>query len=70
MTNAAATDQINRDLHNEIDSMRSNLDRVELLAAALNVLSRPVLDYEPRFHHVHRIPAGAHELGKAPVRKQ
>jgi hypothetical protein len=65
MTNEAAADRIKRELADVLDNLRNDLDRVELLAAALTIFSRPVLDYEPRFHHVPR----AHELGQTDTRK-
>jgi len=66
----SALDRVNRDLHGAFDTMRADLDRVELLAVALNVFSQPVLDYEPRFHHLPRVPLAAHELAETPARKQ
>jgi hypothetical protein len=63
---------INRVKHNLLDAldiMRADLDRVELLAAALSVFSRPIPDYEPRFRHLHRVPLSAHELGETAARK-
>ena len=47
MTNLAATERIKRKLDDALDNMRGDLDRVELLAAALSAFSRPVPDYEP-----------------------
>ncbi len=65
MLNEAATDRIKRDLHGILDRMCGDLDRVELLAAALNIFNCPVPDYEPRFHHLHRVMLNAQELGNA-----
>jgi hypothetical protein len=70
MRTESALDRVNRDLHGALDTMRAGLDRVELLAAALGVFSQPVLDYEPHFHHLPRVPLGAHALGEVPARKQ
>lgn len=69
MTSEAAREQIKRELDDVLDTMRSELDRVELLAAALNVFSRPIPDYQPRFHHLNRVASGAQELGKVAGRK-
>jgi hypothetical protein len=55
-------------LDDALDNMRGDLDRVELLAAALSAFSRPVPDYEPRFHHLHRAELSVKELGKAASR--
>jgi hypothetical protein len=65
MTNMAATERIKRDLDDALDNMRGDVDRVELLAAALSAFSRPVPDYEPRFHHLHRAELSVKEFGKA-----
>jgi hypothetical protein len=69
MTNTA-TDRLKRELDAILDSMRNDLDRVELLVTALSVFSRPVPDYEPRFHHLHRAAWNAQELGQAANHKQ
>ena len=69
MTNEATTGRIKRELHDVLDSMRDDLDRIELLAAALSAFSRPIPDYEPRFRHLNRAALNAQELGKAASRK-
>ncbi len=63
MATEASMEKIKRELHRAVDSMRSDLTRVEILTAALSAFSRPVPDYEPAFHHVQRIKLSAHELG-------
>jgi hypothetical protein len=65
MGTEAGMDKIKRELHRAMDSIRSDLTRVEILAAALSAFSRPVPDYEPAFLHVHRLKLSAHELGSA-----
>jgi hypothetical protein len=65
MTNLAATERIKRKLDDALDNMHGDLDRVELLAAALSAFSRPVPDYEPRFHHLHPAELSVKELGKS-----
>ncbi|HSP51221.1 MAG TPA: hypothetical protein VLN61_13785 [Pseudolabrys sp.] len=65
-----AIDRVTRDLHSALNTMRGELDRVELLAVALSVFSRPIPDYEPRFRHLPRVPLSAHELGEMDARKQ
>ncbi|HZL39468.1 MAG TPA: hypothetical protein VFC45_04225 [Pseudolabrys sp.] len=69
MTNEAATDQIKRKLDDALDTMRSDLDRVELLAVGLNAFSRPIPDYEPRFLHLNHATLGTQELGHAARRQ-
>ncbi|HEY1310810.1 MAG TPA: hypothetical protein VGF02_07650 [Pseudolabrys sp.] len=63
MTNEEATDRIKRKLDDALDTMRSDLDRVELLAVALNTFSRPIPDYEPTFRHVRQLTLNSHMLG-------
>ena len=55
-------ERLKGDLHGLVDSMRADLDRVELLVAALNGFSRPIPGYEPRFRHLGGASLGAHEL--------
>ena len=47
MKSETAIDRVRRDLHRVLDNMRADLDRVEILTAALSAFSRPVPDYEP-----------------------
>ena len=48
MRTETAIDRVKRDLHRALDNMRADLDRIEILAAALSAFSKPVPDYEPR----------------------
>lgn len=57
-----AVSRLQRALHEAIDKMRDDLDRVEILTAAIGAFSRPVPDYEPAFRHLHRLPLSAFEL--------
>lgn len=70
MTNEATIDQIKREFDDVLDSMRGDLDRVELLAVAMSAFGRPIPDYEPRFRHLNRAALNVQELGKAASRKQ
>ena len=54
---------VKRELDRVIDTMRRELDRVEILAVALGAFSAPVPDYEPRFHHFGGLTAGAELSG-------
>jgi hypothetical protein len=56
-----ATDRLKRELSRAVETLRADLDRVELLTAARGAFHRPVPDYEPTFRHTHRVTA--HELG-------
>jgi hypothetical protein len=64
MATNAAIDRLKREIHRLLDNMRGELDRVEILIAALNGFSRPVPDYEPRFHHMRHFSLTAHQLGR------
>ena len=57
-----AIDRVRRDLHRVLDHMRADLDRVEILTAALGAFSRPVPDYD-RLPHLRHMTLSAHELG-------
>jgi len=50
------------ELRRVLDNTGSDLARVELLTAALASFSRPVPDYEPRFHHFGARDLSNHEL--------
>jgi len=62
MKSEAAIDRVRRELHRVLDNVRADLDRVEILSAALNAFSKPVPDYEPRFRHVHDATLIAHQV--------
>lgn len=63
MRTESATDRVRRELHRAIDRLRAELDRIEILSAALNAFSKPVPDYEPAFRHVRNADLRTHELG-------
>jgi len=58
-----ATDGMKGELHRLFDRIRGDLDRVEILTAALGAFSRPIPDYEPSFRHLRQSTGNAHELG-------
>ena len=62
MTSNAAIERLRRELYRMIDNTRCDLDRIEILLAALNGFSRPVPDYEPRFQHLRHFSLSAHEI--------
>jgi hypothetical protein len=62
MGSNAAMERLKGELYRLVDHMRADLDRVEILIAALNGFSRPVPGYEPRFRHLRGASLGAHEL--------
>ena len=57
-----AIDRVNSELGRAFEKTRAQLDRIELLAAALAAFSKPVPDYEPRFQHLRRVSLAAREL--------
>jgi hypothetical protein len=59
------THKIANQLQHVLADISHNLDRVEILTAALAGFSRPVPDYEPRFHHLHGATLRDHELRRA-----
>jgi hypothetical protein len=56
-------DRVTRELHRALDNARADLDRVEILTGALWAFSKPVPEYEPRFHHLRDLALSAQELG-------
>jgi hypothetical protein len=63
MRTETAIDRVRHDLHRALDHMRADLDRIEILTAALGAFSRPIPDYEPSFRHMRHLTLTAHELG-------
>jgi hypothetical protein len=62
MLSENATDRLKRELSFAVDQLRADLDRVELLTAALSAFQRPVPEYEPTFRHTQQTSLSAHEL--------
>ena len=58
----AATEQMKRELYRTLDAMRVELDRIEILMAALGAFSEPVPDYEPGFQHLRHLTSKVSEL--------
>lgn len=54
--------RLEQQLNSVVEHMGGDLDRVELLAAALSAFNRPVPDYEPRFRHLRDVPLDDYEL--------
>ena len=63
MRTETAIDRVKRDLHGALDNMRADLDRVDILSAALSAFSKPVPYYEPTFQHMRHLTLNAHEIG-------
>ena len=62
MNSDMAMERVRRDLHRVLDRTRADLDRIEILTAALSAFSRPVPDYEPAFRHMHALALNRHEI--------
>ena len=58
----SATDRMKRELHRLFVNIRGDLDRIEILLAALSAFNRPVPDYEPHFRHLWQPALTAQEL--------
>ena len=56
----APIDRLKSELNRAFEKTRANLDRIEILAAALAAFSAPVPNYEPRFHHLRRLNPAEH----------
>jgi hypothetical protein len=62
MKTDAPIDRVKSELNRAFEKTRVELDRIEILAAALAAFSAPIPSYEPRFHHLRRLNLAAHEL--------
>lgn len=62
MRKESAPEQLRQDLHRLFENIRGDLDRIELLVAAIGAFSRPIPDYEPGFRHLQQSILNAHEL--------
>lgn len=54
MKSDTAIDRVRRELYRVLDHMRADLDRIEILTAALSAFGKPVPEYEPSFQHMHK----------------
>ena len=55
-------EQLKQDLGGALRNVHAELERVEILAAALYGFSAPIPDYEPTFHHLSPVQLNQHEL--------
>lgn len=62
MATDAAIDWVKNELDRTFEKTRSDLNRIEILAAALSAFSAPIPCYEPRFQHLRRSTVKAQEL--------
>lgn len=62
MNSDMTMERVRGDLHRVLDRTRTDLDRIEILAAAMSAFSRPVPDYEPSFRHMNSLALTEHEI--------
>ena len=62
MAKQMATEMLIDELRSTLDKMSRDFNRVELLAAGLAAMSRPIPDYEPEFQHLNRAALHDHEF--------
>ena len=62
MRTETAIDRVTCELHGVLDHMRADIDRIEILMAALSAFRRPVPNYEPAFRNMRHLMLTAHEL--------
>ena len=55
-------DRLKRELQRAVERIRTELDKIEILSAAMSAFTKPVPDYEPGFHHLRHVTASALEL--------
>jgi hypothetical protein len=61
----AAGDRLKRELQRTVERIRVELDKIEILSAAIVAFSKPVPQYEPGFRHLRQVTASALELKSA-----
>jgi hypothetical protein len=62
MQSESAIDRVRRELNSAFDRMRGDLDRIEILTAALAAFNRPVPTYEPTFRHMPHMALSSNQL--------
>jgi hypothetical protein len=62
MNSDTTMDRVRGDLRRVLDRTRTDLDRIEILAAAMSAFSKPVPDYEPSFQHMNSLALHRHEV--------
>ena len=60
--NGTASDRLKRELQHGVERIRTELDKIELLSAAMAAFARPVPDYEFGFRHTRHVAASVMEL--------
>jgi hypothetical protein len=55
-------ERLRQDLSGALRNVHAELERVEILTAALYGFSAPIPDYEPAFHHISAAQLNEHEI--------
>ena len=63
-----AAERLKRNLRGAMQNMHTELERIEILAAALYGFSVPVPEYEPTFQHLPKGRLTRHEIGERDAR--
>ena len=63
MKTETAIDRVRRELHRVLDNMIADLNRVEILTAAMSAFGKPVPDYESGFRHMRNLTLRGYQLG-------
>ena len=61
----SAGDRLKRELQRAVERIRGELDKIEILSAAMAAFSMPVPDYEPGFRHLRHVTASVRELNSS-----
>lgn len=64
-TKSPPMDRLKREVHRALDTIDSQLARLEILTAAMGAFSRPIPDYEMGFQHQRHLTASATVLRNA-----
>ena len=64
-TTDSAGDRLKRELQRAVERIRTELDKIDILSAAMAAFSKPVPEYEPGFRHMRHVTASALELNSA-----
>jgi hypothetical protein len=58
----AAMEKMSHEIFRTVESVRAELDRIEILTAALDAFSKPIPDYEPGFQHLRHLTSSVSEV--------
>jgi hypothetical protein len=61
----SGADRLKRELHRAVERIRTELDKIDILSAAMAAFSSPVPDYEPGFRHMRHVTASVLEINSA-----